>query len=102
MRSLAIQARPDLYWSLGRTAEAEWEIGFLIDNFAFSPRRFYEMLLRSSNVLGFSSCFPSLGFILGDKAARDGWEKQVPHRAYRPIRNDIDILLSALVPPCMK
>jgi hypothetical protein len=42
----------------------------------------------SPNVLGLVLGFPSLGFILGDKAARRVG-KQVPHRAYRPIRNDI-------------
>jgi hypothetical protein len=36
--------------------------------------------------------FPSLGFILGGRAAALG--QQVPHRAYRPIRNDIDFAFS--------
>ena len=38
-----------------------------------------------------------LGFLVlalfSETGRRDG--KQVPHRAYRPIRNDINILLSA-------
>ena len=40
-----------------------------IDILLLALRRFYEMLLKSPDVLGFSSCFPSLGFILGDRVA---------------------------------
>ena len=40
-----------------------------IDILLLAPRRFYEMLLKSPDVLGFSSCFPSLGFILRDRVA---------------------------------
>src|SRR5580692_8141270 len=40
--------------------------------------------------------FPSLEFFSEEGPAR-GIGKQVPHRAYRPIRNDIGFLLLALV-----
>ncbi len=40
--------------------------------------------------------FPSLEFF-SEEGRLWGIRKQVPHRAYRPIRNDIDFLLLALV-----
>jgi hypothetical protein len=57
VRSIAIQVRPDIYWPLGGTAEAEWGSGFLTDNFAFSPETVLRNAFKVSQCFGFSYWF---------------------------------------------